>query len=982
MSELKPLFSPVEAKLDWQAMEISIYKFWNEQQVFAKLKTKLNKIDTKFSFIDGPITANNPMGVHHARGRALKDIFQRYMAMRGFNQRFQNGFDTQGLWVEVEVEKALDLNSKLEIIDMGLATFVNHCKERIGKYSKLITQQSQRLGQQMDWDNSYYTHSDNNIEYIWYFLKACHDKGWLYQSQLVMPWCPRCSTSLSAHEMADSYRVLEHPSVFLQLPVVGFSRYFLVWTTTPWTLTANTALAVHPDLTYLLVEQDKKEYYIAEDAVQVLDNDFRILSRSKGSELLNLSYITPFCELKIQKSVNHKIVPWREVSADEGTGIVHIAPGCGAEDFDLGKEFNLSVIAPIDEQGRLVEGLGNFTGLSTKEVESQVFSALKKKGFVYKIETIKHRYPMCWRCKTELVFKLENEWFISCEEIRLLLMEANKTVKWIPEHAGKRMYDWLRNMGDWCISRKRFWGLPLPFYPCNCGEVTVIGSLKGLYQLATDSNKAKTLPELHRPWIDSVKITCPKCNNQVSRISEVGDCWLDAGIVPFSTLRYLEDREYWKKWFPADLVCEMIEQTRLWFYSQLFMSVTLEGQAPFKSVVVYEEVRNEDGSPMSKSGKMLTFEDAIKTSSADILRWSYAKQSPDALLRLGKNVTADVSRKFVPFWNAVRFFLNFAALDVTDPSQLVQSSSNIFDQWILARLSKLVTEYTKSFDEWDIRKPTILLEDFFDDLTNWYIRGSRRRFWKEANSVDKNSAYSTLYHILLNVSFLLAPYMPFLAEYIYQQLKHPLADNLPESVHLDFVSINQNCNFSMLAEFKNYQKLVELGRSLRNRARIKLRQPLSVAMISGNLAFSSNTVRNQFYESLKEELNVKELRFINEFSSEEVNDQRYLSAKSKNENLKVVLDTKITQSLRQEGLAKDIVRAIQQLRKEADLEWDRQIIIKYETTAEEVLESLRNFRDYVKNETLCVEISLDHLRTGKDFFINESQVKLAIDVVP
>lgn len=978
------LFSPVDVNLDWKAMESSILQFWKEKKIFNKLKKKLQASEKSFSFIDGPITANNPMGVHHARGRTLKDIFQRYKAMRGYTQRFQNGFDTQGLWVEVEVEKALGLNSKKDIIDMGLETFVNHCKDRIEKYSKLISGQSQRLGQQMEWDDgSYYTHSDNNIEYIWFFLKICNENGWLYQSQLVMPWCPRCSTSLSAHEMADSYRILEHPSVFLQLPVRGVkNRHFLLWTTTPWTLTANTALAVHPDLTYLLISQENKEYYLAEDAVQVLKNDFKIISTTKGSELLDLSYIPPFSELAMQKGVNHKIIPWEEVSADEGTGIVHIAPGCGAEDYDLGKEYELAILSPIDQQGKLVNGLGNFTGLTTTEVTPYIFSTLESKGFLYEIQEIKHRYPVCWRCKTELVFKLEKEWFISCEEIRPLLVEANKTVNWVPEHAGKRMYDWLKNMGDWCISRKRFWGLPLPFYPCSCGEVTVIGSLDELSQLTTDTKTVEALSELHRPWIDSVKISCPKCSNQVSRISEVGDCWLDAGIVPFSTLKYLSDREYWQKWFPADLVCEMIEQTRLWFYSQLFMSVTLEKRAPFRSVVVYEEVRNEDGSPMSKSGKMLTFEDAIQNSGADILRWSYAKQRPDALLRLGNSVTADMSRKFVPLWNAVRFFLNFATLDVTDPSQLVQSSNNIFDLWILARLNEVINEYIECLDNLDIRRPTILLEDFFDDLTNWYIRSSRRRFWKEASSEDKNAAYSTLYQVLLNVNYLLAPFMPFLAEHIYQQLKKPLIDELPESVHLNFVSKRQETDLSLLADFKIYQKFVELGRSLRSRARIKLRHPLPVAKIYGELNFLLKELSPQFLEALRTELNVKELKCLNEYPKEERNDRRYLRVNSKEADFTIVLDTKISEKLKQEGMAKDIVRAIQQLRKEANLEWDQKINVRYETPVEEVTESIKCFSDYVKNETLCQDISSGDLKDGKDFLINESPVKLAINLIP
>lgn len=984
MSDLEPLFSPVEANFDWLAMEASIHRFWDERQIFPKLRSQLKEYEHKFSFIDGPITANNPMGVHHARGRTLKDIYQRYMAMLGFNQRFQNGFDTQGLWVEVEVEKTLGLNSKRDIEKMGLETFVNHCKARIKKYSDLISRQSRQLGQQMDWEHSYYTHLDDNIEHIWHFLKICHKRGWLYQSRLVMPWCPRCSTSLSVHEMTDSYTIVKHPSVFLQLPVIGVqNRFFLVWTTTPWTLTANTALAVHPDLTYLLVEQENKEYYLAESAVEVLGHNFNVLTTVEGKELLNLTYYALFAELELQKGVEHKIIQWEEVSADEGTGIVHIAPGCGAEDFNLRKEFNLGLIAPIDEQGKLKEGLEPFSGFTTKEVASLIFESLNAKGYLFRKSTIEHRYPVCWRCKTELVFKLETEWFIFCDEIRPQLQQANKTVNWVPEYAGKRMHDWLENMGDWCISRKRYWGLPLPFYPCDCGEVTVVGSLDELRQLTAHPKTVETLPELHRPWIDSVKINCPKCGEQVSRVSEVGDCWLDAGIVPFSTLKYLTNRNYWQQWFPADLVCEMIEQVRLWFYSQLFMAVTLVGRAPFKSVVVYDEVRHEDGQPMSKSSHMILLDEALQKNSADVLRWNYARQKPDAFLRFGFNVTAEVKRKFIPFWNAVRFFVNFASLDVSNPSQLTHNSNNVFDLWIFTRLRNVCEEYQNSLNQWDVRRPTLLLEEFFEDLTNWYIRSSRRRFWKEKESLDKNAAYSTLFKVLLNVSYLLAPYTPFLAEYIFQLLRHPFANQLPESIHLCSLSETKDLTITneVLESFDKYKSLVESGRLLRNQAGIKFRQPLSAAYIEGKSPFPRKELKVQFLRALKHELNVKEIRFTNELTSDLLENQENVSHESAETNLKLYLITEINSELKQEGIAREIVRAIQQLRKEADLNWNSRIKVLYETQAQELSESLQNFEDYVKRETLCSSIQSEQTESSRDFIINNVQLKLAIEVI-
>ncbi|MFW9902889.1 MAG: isoleucine--tRNA ligase [Candidatus Thorarchaeota archaeon] len=986
MNNLKPLFTPVAAELDWSAVENTISQFWEEKQIFQKLKEKLQCSSKKFSFIDGPITANNPMGVHTARGRTLKDIFQRYWAMRGYNQRFQNGFDTQGLWVEVEVEKALGLNSKKDILDIGLEAFANHCKARVNKYSTIITQQSKQLGQQMDWDNSYYTHTDQNIEHIWYFLKICSEKNWLYQSRLVMPWCPRCSTSLSTHEMADSYRFLKHPSVYLQLPVLGYTnRYFLVWTTTPWTLTANTALAVHPELTYLLVKVENKEFYLAEDSVGILGPNYLILETVKGNELVKLKYKAPFTELHLQQSVHHKIVPWEDVSSDEGTGIVHIAPGCGAEDFELGKKHNLAVITPINDRGELIKGLEPFSGLKTFEATTPIFEILSDKGFMFKQEVIKHRYPVCWRCKTELVYKLETEWFISCDEIRPLLQQVNKKVLWVPNHVQKRMNNWLTNMSDWCISRKRYWGLPLPFYFCDCGKLTVVGSIKELRTLAVKPSSVDELPELHRPWIDNVQIKCPKCKNSVNRVPEVGDCWLDAGIVPFSTLNYCTNKRRWQEWFPADMVCEMVEQVRLWFYSQLFMSVTLEGRAPFKTVVVYEEVRREDGSPMHKSsGNAIDFDYALQEMGADVMRWNYASQKSDSYLRFGFTVTNEIRRKFVPLWNAVRFFLNFAALDITDASQLSQTSNNVFDHWIMGRLYNLVNNYHEYLINWDCKRSTLLVEEFFNNLTNWYVRCSRRRFWKEKDPLnDKNSAYSTLHQVLLNISYLLAPFMPFFSEYIYQLLRPPLIHQLPESVHLcSLPSKEKSSSFEDVEEeFSKFQDLVEIGRSLRNEAQIKLRQPLSLALISGEQPFPKSKFNKQLLESLKQELNVKELKYVKSISNKLVTDQKSICQASNEYQFTLTLVIELNSELKQEGLARELVRVIQRLRKEANLELDAKIRILYKTSSPDLSKSLETFEEYVKLETLALEISNRPLEEKDTFLINGDAINLELELV-
>src|SRR5512133_1206040 len=695
-------FKSLPAVPDHAALEREILAWWDAEGIFERLREQ-NRGGERWSFLDGPITANNPMGVHHAWGRTLKDVFQRYKALRGFDQRYQNGFDCQGLWVEVEVEKALGLNSKRDIEEYGIAEFAARCKERVAEFAEVITDQDRRLGRWMDWDNDYHTFSDTNISYIWGFLKAVHERGWLYTGHRATEWCPRCGTSISQHELfAGEYKELEHPSLYVRFPLKEREEEALVvWTTTPWTLPANVAAAVKPDAEYGLRDELWRLAVSGEEYEHV----------ARGEELVVLHYEGPFDALPAAVK-EHRVIPWDDVSLTEGTGIVHIAPGAGTEDFELGRLHDLPVIVPIDELGRMLRGFGLLEGLSTDEVEDVVIEDLRERELLVEAGRITHRYPICWRCKTPLLFRVVDDWFISSEPARQELLDANATVEWTPSFYSKRMDDWLRNMGDWNISRKRYFGLPLPFYPCACGHLNVVGSRDELEERATSSLEG--LRELHRPWIDDVVIRCEQCGEDVRRIPEVGDAWLDAGIVAFSTLGWgnaawkehgygtgaaegltgapLPDHAYWEQWFPADWVSESREQIRLWFYSLSFMSVTLDGRSPYRQVLAYERVRDETGREMHKSwGNAIEANEAIDRMGADIVRWLFSEQVPSQNINFGYGPADDVRRRLLTFWNSVAYLVTYANIEGVRPRWgETPRAERPLDRWLYARTEKLV----------------------------------------------------------------------------------------------------------------------------------------------------------------------------------------------------------------------------------------------------------------------------------------------------
>ncbi|MFQ5796432.1 MAG: isoleucine--tRNA ligase, partial [Candidatus Bipolaricaulia bacterium] len=920
---------PVEGNPDFVTLEHRILDFWKKHRCFDKLQEK-NREGPIFRFLDGPITANNPMGVHHAWGRTLKDVFLRYKAMHGFTSHWQNGFDSQGLWVEVEVERELGFNNKREIEKFGVENFIRMCKERVENYSRIQTAQSIRLGQWMDWGNSYYTHTDANIEGIWHFLKKCHANGWIYQDYRLLPWCPRCGTSLSEHEMAGSYRDIEHLAVFAKLPVLESESHarILVWTTTPWTLAANVALAVRSDIDYceVRVEDENDLLILARDSVGVLkDRRPRIERVFKGTELVGLRYETCFPDLLAQQDGEHRILPWEMVDPQEGTGVVHIAPGCGAEDFELAQVHELPVIQPVDESGVYVEGFDWLTGKNAQDVAELVVDHLQTSGKLFKSYLHKHSYPVCWRCKTETIFRPVNEWFIRCNDIRHRLLETARTVLWQPEHIGRHMEDWLNNMGDWNISRKRFYGLPLPFYPCeSCGELTVVGSKDELRRLG--GSEVDKLPELHRPWIDKVRITCPQCGARVSRVPEVGDVWLDAGIVPYTTLGYFDDRERWQKYCPAEWITEMREQVRLWFYSMLFMSVTLHDRAPYERVLAHESVVAEDGTRFSKTGHMIHFDDAAEQMGVDVMRYLFCGASPANPLRFGYGLGNEARRRLLSLWNVYNFFVIYARLDLPEVTGFIPEAENltVTDRWLLARTHAFLQTVTDSMNAYSTPEVIQEFEAYVDDLSNWYVRVNRRRFWKSEDSQDKRVAYWCFYTALCAATQVMTPIIPFMTEEIWQNAIRPLNPDAPISVHLSdwpepFLGWSDD---SLLEQTDIVRKVIGLAHRLRTQKQLKVRQPLLCLYIITDKR--KRTAIETMSSIVAGAVNVKSIRFLE--NQEEVQSKDGIVMASE-DSMTIALDTNLTESLILEGLARDLVRHIQVLRKDAGLRVEEHIVL-------------------------------------------------------
>ena len=882
----KSMFKPVNTKIEFPELEKDILRWWADHGVPEKYMSKNKMSSKRYSFIDGPITANNPMGVHHAWGRTYKDLFSRFRTMQGYRQRYQNGFDGQGLWIEVEVEKELGFSSKTDIEKYGVDKFVTLCKERVDRFAQIITEQSIRLGQWMDWDNSYHTKSDENNYTIWHFLQTCHQKGLLYEGTDVMPWCPRCSTGLSEHEIVtEGYQEITHPGLFVKFPLIDSmdgsdkEESLLIWTTTPWTLTSNCAAAVNSEVTYVKVMQNDEYLYLAKSRILVLKGEYEVIGELKGDVLVGCEYKGPFDELPAQNGVRHRVVDWDEVTEGEGTGIVHTAPGAGKEDFELGKKESLAVIAPLDDQGNFVEGFDWLTGMNVYEVNDQIYENLKSKNIFYKVEQYKHRYPHCWRCGSELVFRLVDEWFIKMDPLRDSLARITRNINWVPEFGMKRELDWIKNMDDWMISKKRYYGLALPIYKCSCGNFDVIGSEMELKDRAVSGWEKFDGHSPHRPWIDNVLIECSECERPVKRVIDVGNPWLDAGIVSFSTLKFRADKDYWQDWFPADWISESFPgQYRNWFYSLLTMSVVLADSEPCRNIFSYALMRDEKGEEMHKSkGNAIWFEDAADVMGVDAIRWQFAGQIPSSNLNFGFSTADEVRRQFlIPLWNVYSFFVTYANIDKFSPNISVPevNDRSELDRWILSELNVLIGSVTDKLESFQPERVTRDIENFVEYLSNWYVRRSRRRFWKagllddtvQDADLDKLSAYFTLYEVLVELSKLMAPIIPFVTESMYQNLV--VSSGLgEESVHLErYPIVNKGLIDELLsAQTRLAMRISSMGRSARSKAGIKVRQPIEELFVKTRTETETGMM-GSIEEQLKDELNVKKVTLVSDAS--------------------------------------------------------------------------------------------------------------------
>ncbi len=866
------MFKSVSSKLEVVSMEENVLKMWKKQDIFKKT-IEQRKDKPEYVFYEGPPTANGRPGVHHVLARAFKDMFPRYKIMRGYHVSRRGGWDTHGLPVEIEVEKQLGFNNKQQIEEYGVDKFNELCRNSVFTYIQEWEKLTDRIAFWVDLETAYVTYENDYIESVWWILKNFWEKDLLFKGYKVVPYCPRCGTPLSDHEVALGYEDATDPSVFVRLPLVDKpDTSLLVWTTTPWTLPSNVAVAAHPDVDYVTIERDndgtKEKLILAKNLVEKVfkDEEVKVLETYKGKKLKGVKYQPLYTFMPVDKPAYYVLLA-DYVTTEDGSGLVHQAPAFGAEDMETGKKHDLPILLTVQPDGTFIPEITPWRGIFVKDADPLIIKDLDARGLLFRAGTLVHTYPFCWRCHTPLLYYARDSWYIRTSAKKDRLVDLNKTINWVPNHikAG-RFGNWLENNIDWSLSRERYWGTPLPVWECEnqeCKHRECVGSVA---ELSEKVGKDLTELDLHRPHVDNVFWTCSDCGGRMARVKDLIDVWFDSGSMPYAQWHYpFENQEKFKQQFPADYICEAVDQTRGWFYSLHAISTLLNDDVSFKNVICLGHIQDVDGRKMSKSlGNIVQPWDVLNVHGADALRWYlYTATPPGQERRFSSDLVGDVIRSFtLTLWNVYSFFITYANLD--KPQALtVNVATNELDRWLLSELNVLVRDVTNAYEVYDVTNATRPVEKFVESLSTWYVRRSRRRFWKNDSGADKQAAYSTLYTALVTVAKLIAPAMPFLAEELYQNLVRSVDETAPESVHLaewpavmeEFIdeSLNRDMNLVM--------KLVSLGHSARQKANRKVRQPLAAAAFSVGTATERKALMNNI-DTIADELNVKEVRLL------------------------------------------------------------------------------------------------------------------------
>ena len=1033
------MYKKVPTDLKFVEREREVEKFWRENHIFEK-SIEDRKDAPTYMFYDGPPTANGKPHIGHALTRVIKDMIPRYRTMKGYKVPRKAGWDTHGLPVEIEVEKELGINGKEQIEKYGVAPFIEKCKESVWKYKSMWEQFSDVIGFWADMDDPYVTYHNSYIESEWWALKQIWDKGLLYKGFKVVPYCPRCGTPLSSHEVAQGYKDVKERSAIVRFKKKNENVYFLAWTTTPWTLPSNVALCVNPDEDYVKVVHGDYTYILASALVEtVLKEDYTVLETYKGKELEGIEYEPLWGELNVKGKAWY-VVCDNYVTLTDGTGIVHIAPAFGEDDSRIGRNYNLPFVQLVDAQGNLTKET-KWAGVFVKDADKLILKDLEENGKLFDAPVFEHSYPHCWRCNTPLIYYARESWYIKMTAVKEDIIRNNNTINWIPESIGKgRFGDWLENIQDWAVSRNRYWGTPLNVWVCDCGHMHSIGSIE---ELKSMSKNCPDNIELHRPYIDAVTVTCPECGKEMRRTPEVLDAWFDSGSMPFAQHHYpFENKEKFEAQFPADFISEAVDQTRGWFYSLLAISTLIFNKAPYKNVIVMGHVQDEDGQKMSKSkGNAVDPMDALNKFGADAIRWYfYVNSAPWLPNRFHDKAVEEGQRKFLgTLWNTYAFYVLYADIDNFDPTKysLDYDKLSVMDRWLLSKLNTLVKTVDEYLSNYKITETARALQSFTDDMSNWYVRRCRERFWAKGMEQDKINAYMTLYTALITLSKVSAPMIPFMTEEIYQNLVRSVDKNAPESIHLtDFPAVNEEfIDKELEVSMDEVLDIVVLGRAARNSANIKNRQPI------GNMYVKAENVLSPFYvEIIEDELNVKNVEFkddVEEFVSYSFKPQLktvgpkygkllgkikealssldgHAAMKSLNETgslnfdfngekavlgredllidtvkndnfvteadnkVTVVLDIRLDNALLEEGFVRELISKIQTMRKEAGFEVVDHITLS-QNGNDRIAEIIKKNEAVIKNDTLADEIIYNNVEGyTKDWNLNGEHTSLGV----